>query len=126
MDSDEDDEEPQNETGTSSNCQPVVPVLPLHTGSAANSQGPVAPYNSVDEDSEYIDEYSAQSQDSERTLFYPDVYVLTDDENWTMTLETHKYAAATGSFCFVTSENGDQQNMQLDHYAVCTTGSVPQ
>ena len=38
--------------------------------------------------------YNAQSQDSERTLFYPDLNVLTNDERWTMTLETHKYAAA--------------------------------
>ena len=29
MDSDEDDEEPQNEPGTSSNTQPTVPVFPL-------------------------------------------------------------------------------------------------
>ena len=29
MDSDEDDEEPQNEPGTSSNSQTAVPVLPL-------------------------------------------------------------------------------------------------
>ena len=28
-----------------------------------------------------------------------------------MTLETQKYAAAAGSFCFVTTENGDQQDM---------------
>ena len=39
MDSDEDDEEPQNETGISSNSHPSVPVLPLHPGSAANSPG---------------------------------------------------------------------------------------
>ena len=28
-----------------------------------------------------------------------------------MTPETHKYAAAAGSFLFVTTENGDQQNL---------------
>ena len=28
-----------------------------------------------------------------------------------MTPETHKYAAAAGSFCFVTTENGDQQDI---------------
>ena len=44
-------------------------------------------------------------------MLHPDLYVLTNDEHWTMTPETHKYAAAAGSFCFVTTENGDQQNM---------------
>ena len=39
VDSDEDDDEPQNEPGTFSNTQPTVPVFP---------------YNSGDEDSEYI------------------------------------------------------------------------
>ena len=39
MDSDEDDEEPQNEPGTSSNTQPIVPLLPLQQGPAASSQG---------------------------------------------------------------------------------------
>ena len=34
MDSDENDEEPQNETGTSTNTQPIVPVLPLQQGPA--------------------------------------------------------------------------------------------
>ena len=108
MDSVKDDEEPQNESGTCSNSQPTVPVLPLHPGSAASSQGLAAPYDSADEDSEYSDEHSAQSLDSERTLDYPNLYVLTNDEHWTMTPETHKYAAAAGSFCFVTTENGDQ------------------
>ena len=103
MDSDDDDEEPQNEPGTSSNSQPTVPVLP---------------YNSGDEDSEHSDEYNAQSQDSERTLFYPDLYVLTNDERWTMTLETHKYAAAAGSFCFATTKNGEQQD-------ICNLITVP-
>ena len=28
-----------------------------------------------------------------------------------MTTETHKYAAAAGSFCFVTTENGRQQDI---------------
>ena len=58
FDSDEDDEEPQNEPGTSSNSQPAVQVLP---------------YNSGDEDSEYSDEHSAQSRDSEKALCYPDL-----------------------------------------------------
>ena len=80
MDSDEDDEEPQSEPGSSSNSQPVVPVLPLHQGPAASSQGPVALDNSADEDSEYSDEFRAQSEDSGRKVFYPDLSVLPDDE----------------------------------------------
>ena len=104
LDSDEDDEEPQNEPGTSSNSQPTVPVLPY-------SHGPAASSISGDEDSEYSDEYSAQRQDSGRTVLYPDLYVLTDDEHWTKTPETHKYAAAAGSFCFVTTAIKDQQDI---------------
>ena len=108
MISDEQDEEPQT----------TVPVLPLHQGPAASSQGPAASSqgpaasaNSGDEDSEYSDEYSAQSQDSGRTVLYTDLYVQTNNEHWAMTPETHKYAAAAGSFCFVTTENGDQQDI---------------
>ena len=88
MDLDEDDEEPQNEPGCSSNSQRVVPVLPLHQGPAASSQeptsssqGPAAFDNSADEDSECSDEYRAQSEDSGRTVFYTDLSVLTDDEH---------------------------------------------
>ena len=111
MDSDEDDAEPQNEPGTSSTSQPTDPVLPYHQGPAASTQGPIVLDNSVDEDSEYGDESGAQNRDSERTLYYPVPYVLTDDEHWKKTLETHKYAAAAGSFCFVTTENGDEQDI---------------
>ena len=50
-DSDEDDEEPQNELVTSSNTQPIGPVLPFYSG---------------DEDSEHSEEYSAQGQDSSK------------------------------------------------------------
>ena len=42
-------------------------------------------------------EYSARSQDSAKPVFCPDLYVLTNDEQWTVTPETHKYAAAAGS-----------------------------
>ena len=63
-----DDEEPQNEPGTSSNSRPFVPVLPLNQGPASRSQGPAASANSGDENSEYSDEYSARSQDSGRTV----------------------------------------------------------
>ena len=110
MDSDEHDEQPQNELGTSSTSQTTVLVLPLQQGPAARSQGqaassqrPAASANFGDEDSEYSDEYSAQSQDSGRTVLYPDLYVLTNDEHWAMTPQTHKYAAAAGTFCFVTT-----------------------
>ena len=96
MDSDEDDEEPQNEPGTSSTSQPFVPVLPLNQGPAASSQGPAATVNSADENSEFCDEYSARSQDSGRTVLYPDLFNLTNDEHETVTPETHKYAAAAG------------------------------
>ena len=111
MDSDEDDEEPQNEQGTSSTTHPFVPVLPLKQGPAASSQGPTASANSDDENSEYSDEYSARSQESGRTLLYPDLYILANDEHWTVTLETHRHAAAAGSFCHVTTETGEQQDI---------------
>ena len=83
MDSDEDDEEPQNDPGTCPTSQPTVPVLPYYQGPAASSRGPAALDNSADEDSECSDEYSARSQASGRTVFYPDLYVLTNDEHWT-------------------------------------------
>ena len=54
---------------------------------------------------------SAQSRDSENALYHSDLYVLTNDEHWTVTPETHKYAAAAGSFCFPMTENGEQQDM---------------
>ena len=94
--SDEDDEEPRNEPGTSSNTQPTVPMLR---------------YNSGDEDSEHSSEYSARSQDSGRTVFHPDLNVLTDEEHFTMTPATHKYAAGAGSCCFSMTENGEQQDL---------------
>ena len=99
MDPDEDDEKPQNEPGTSSTSPPTVPVLPLHQGPAASSQGPAASAFSGDEDSECSDENSAQSQDSGRTVLYPDLCVLSNDEHWAMTPKTHQFAAAAGSFC---------------------------
>ena len=45
-----------------------------------------------------------------RPLYYPDLYVLTNDVHWTMTPETQKYAAAAGSFRFSMTENGEQQD----------------
>ena len=118
MGSDEDDEERQTEPGTSATTQPVIPVLRLHPGPAASSQGPAASAISGDEHSEYSDEYSARSQDSRRTVLYPDLDVLTSDEHWTVTPETHKYAAAAGSFCFVTTERGEQQD-------ICNLDTLP-
>ena len=134
-DSDEDDEEPQNEPGTSSNTQPIVRVLPLQQGPAASSQGPSASTNSEIEytdDDEYGDGesgpavQSARSHDSGRTVLYPDLYVLTNDEHWTVTQETHKYTAATGSFLFC--DHGKRRTagyLQLDYYAVCAAIVVP-
>ena len=63
---------------------------------------------------------NAQSQDSGSTTLYADLDVPTNDEQWAMTLETHKYAEATGSVCSVTTENGEQQHLQFDYIAVCT------
>ena len=37
---------------------------------------------------------------------------------WTKTPETHKYAAAAGSFCFVTTAKGEQQD-------ICKLVTVP-
>ena len=60
--------------------RPTAPVKPLHQGPAASSQGPAAisqgpaaSANSGDEDSEYTDEYSAQCQDSGKTVLYPEL-----------------------------------------------------
>ena len=103
----EGDEEPQNEPGTSSNSKPTDPVLPYHQRPAASTQGPTVLDNSADEGSEKSDEKSAQSQDFHTTQYFPDLYVLTSDGHWTTTPETHKYAAAAGPFCFLTSENGE-------------------
>ena len=122
MDSDEDDEVPQNEPGTSSNTEPPVPVLPLQSGSTSSSHGPSTSTSSEDESADNDDEHgegesgpaiqSARSHDSGRTVLHPDLYVLTINEHWTMTPEAHKNAAAAaGSFCFVTTENGEQQDI---------------
>ena len=73
MDSDEDDEEPQNEPGTSSTSQSVIQVPPLHPGPAASSQGPAVSAISGDEDCEYSDEQNAQSQESGKTVLYTDL-----------------------------------------------------
>ena len=64
----------KNEPGTSSTTQPL---LHLNQGPAASSQGPAASADSGGENSEKSDEYSARSQDSGRTVLYPDPYNLT-------------------------------------------------
>ena len=75
-------------------------MLPLHQRPAASSQGLAASANSENEDSEYSD--------------------------WTVTLETHQYAAAAGSFCFVTTEEKRTAGCQQpDQYAVCAAVIVP-
>ena len=79
---------PKNEPGPSSTSQSTEPVLPCHQGPAASTQRPTVLDNSADEESEYSDQHSTQSQDSHWTQCYPDLYVLTDDEHWTTTLET--------------------------------------
>ena len=86
--------------------KPFLPVLPLNQGPAASSQEPAASANSGDENSEYSDEKSAQSQDSGRTGALP---------------ETHMFAAAAGSFCFVTTDGEKQDNLPAGHYAMCET-----
>ena len=97
---------------------PTIPVLPLHQGPAASSKGPAASAISG-EDSEYSDEYSAQSQDSGRTVRNPDLYVLTNDEHWAMTPEKHEYAAAARTFCVTT------ENMEINRtYAIWPLGRV--
>ena len=118
----------KNEPGTSSNTQPTVPVLPLPPRSATSPQGPSTSTSSEDESTDDDDEHgeresgpaiqSARSHDSRRTVLYPDLRVLTNVEHWTMTPETHKYAVAAGSFCFVTTENGEQQD-------VCNLTAIP-
>ena len=60
----------------------------------------------------------ARSHDSRRTVLHPDLYVLTKDEHWTVTPETDKYASAGRSICFVTTENGEQQD-------ICNLTSMP-
>ena len=90
---------------------PCYQCYPFIKDKAAGSQGPAASDNSEDKDSEHRDEYSARSQDSGRTVLYPDPCVLTNDEHGTVTPRTHKYAAAAGTFCFVTTENGEQHNV---------------
>ena len=47
-----------------------------------------------------------------------------DVELWATTPETHKYATAAGSFCFVTTENGDQRDIYNLTTVPCVQQSV--
>ena len=126
MDSDEDDEEPQNEPGTPFPSQPFVTVLPFNQGPAATSQGPVASANSDDEDTEKSDECGTGSLDSGRTVLYPDLHNLTDDEHWTATPVTHRYAAAAGFFLIC--DYGERRTtgyIQFDFCTKCAGITVP-
>ena len=125
MDSDEDEEEPQNELGTSSNSRSTVPVLPHHQGRAASSHGPFAFKNSADEDSEQSDEYSARCQDFGRTVFSPDLHVLTDDEHWTVTLETQVWSRSQIILFCDFRKQRTTGCVKLDHYAMCAAVFVP-
>ena len=121
MDSDEDDEELQKTPN-------LFKLLTHCTSTSCSSRTDSKfsrtsrPDNFVDEDTEYSYENSARCQDSEKTLFHPDLYVSTNDEHWTMPPEKHKYAAAAGTFCFMTTENGDTTgSLHHVHHALCAT-----
>ena len=95
----EQDEEPQNEPGTSSTSQ--TSALHLHQKRAASHFSKQQPItwgtsckcaDSGDEDIECSDEYSAKSENSGKTVL-KDFNVLTNDEHWAMTPETHKHAS---------------------------------
>ena len=111
MNSDEDDEEPRNPSATSSNAQPIAPALP---------------YNSGDEDSEFSDEYSADSQDSGRTVFYPDLHAMTNDEHWTRTPDFQVCSSDWIILLFNNWTRKTTRQMQFDYYAVCATIILPQ
>ena len=92
------------------------------TSSSTSSQRTSTSTSSEDEAADNDDDHgegksdpaiqSARSHDSGRTVLHPDLHVLTNDEHWTMTPEAQKYAAAAaGSFCFATTENGEQQDI---------------
>ena len=123
MDLHEDDEVPQNEPGTSSNTQPTVPVLSFQPGSATSSQGPSTSTSSEDESTDNDDEHgegesgpaiqSARSHDSGRTVLYPELYVLTNDEALDNDARSTQVCSSSSSrsFCFVTTENDEQQDL---------------
>ena len=59
----------------------------------------------MNEDSEYSDEYSPESEDVERILNNPDLYDLNDDEHWILISIVYRYTVAVGSFFFQTIES---------------------
>ena len=65
----------------------------------------------MNEDCESCDEKVHKVRTPKGTVFHPEHYVLTNGEHWTTTPETHKYAAAARSFCFVKTESGDEQDI---------------
>ena len=59
-------------------------------------------------------------------MLCPDLKILTNDEHWTVTPETHKFAAAAG---ILFSDYGDRRTTglkQFDYYAKCADMTVPQ
>ena len=68
MDSSEDHEEPQSESGTSSNSQHLHQYFLFIKDQQQVLKDQLRQTNLVNEDNEYSDEKSAQSQDSEKAL----------------------------------------------------------
>ena len=87
MDSDEDDKEPHHEPGTSSNPLYQCYLFIKDQQPVRKDQLPVPTLR------------IKTVKDSGKTVLDPDLYVLTNDEDWTVPLETHMYVAAAGSFC---------------------------
>ena len=115
-----DDEEPQQTLSHLYQCYlSSKDQLPVH-----KDHRPVPEDEYTDDDDEYGDgesgpaTQSARSHDYRKTVLYPDLHVLTNGEHWTVTPETHKYAAAAGSFCFVTTENGEKED-------ICNSTTMP-
>ena len=110
MDWDEDDEEPQNEPGTSSNSQPAVKVLPLHQAPATSSQGPTVLDNTAYEDTVGIAMkivHKVRVPKGFCTIQISTFSLLMSVGHWH---QRHKYVAAAGAFCFATTENGAQED----------------
>ena len=79
------------------------------------------------EESENSDEYSAQNQDSGRTVFDPDRYVLTNEEHGTMTPATHKICRNGWIVLLFNSWKWRATRcMQFDHHDECATIIVSQ
>ena len=140
---DSDDEVPQNEPGTSSNIQPPIPVLPsspvriniqfarsidqyyfdqfTQTSTSTSSE---------DESTDNVDEHgegecgpaiqSTRSHDSRRTVLYPDLHVLINDEHWTMNARSTQVCSRSRVILF--RDHGKRRTTgypQLDHCTGC-------